>query len=306
MNQISPREVSPWACSRVCPCVCPRIRLGMTLIEILVVVAVIAALIAILLPALNIIRGQVKLLTSQSNMRQVALYMNNYSGENRGYIPPSKFNYDGPFVRTTVRGPSPAGTTPNLGPLYQGSWSDILWTTQNVGPIVPEFDPMDPPPSPTWDYRFDSPDYFAYRTGESISKDVFRSSVELKKPFGTAFDELPTPFGLGAGTREQGQPGYFAANDFFDSTGGNWYTTAMIKRPMTSVYLVDSRAGETIAMTPEAWLPDSLTGEVEFRYIGDVTCMLFLDGHVDVQSKWTDLTDLQNSRQVRVERLNEN
>ncbi len=282
-------------------------RRGMTLVEVLVVIAVIAALMAILFPALGIIRGQMKLLASQSNMRQIALYMNNYSGANRGYIPPSRFDYTGPFARTKVRSASPDGTTPNIGDLYKGSWADILWTTQGVGPIMPEFDPADPPPSPTWDYRYDSPDYYAYRPGESISKDVFRSAVELKNPIGnTVDDQLPTPFGPGAGMREKGQPGYFAANDFFDSTGGNWYTTAMIKRPAMSLYLVDSRAGETITMLPAAWIPDTPAGEVEFRYTGDMACILFLDGHVSVESKWANLNDLQTTRQIRVEKLNEN
>lgn len=284
-----------------------RSRAGMTLVEALVVIAVIAALIAILLPVLNIVRGQAKLLTSQSNMRQVALYMNNYSGDNRGTIVPSRFNYTGPYVRTKVRSESPAGVQPNMGPLYVGSWADVLWSTQDIGPIVPAFDPADPPPSPTYDYRHDSPDYFAYRGGEDIPKDVFRSSVELKNPIGaTIDDQLPTPFGPGAGFREKGQPGYFAANDFFDSTGGNWYTTAMIKRPAMSAYLVDSRAGECIPQTPEAWLPDTTDGQVEFRYAGDVCCMLFLDGHVTVESKWQDLPNLEGTRQIRVRRLDEN
>lgn len=284
-----------------------RQRRGMTIVEMLVVVGIIAALAAILLPALNILRGQMKLLNSQSNLRQIAVYMGNYSIDNRGYIPPSQFDYSGPFLRSTVRGASPVGTQPNIGPLHRGSWADILWTTQNIGPIVPNFSPDNPPPNPDWDYRFDSPDYYAYLANEEIEKDVFRSAVALQRPFGASVDDqLPTPFGPGAGSREQYQPGYFAANDFFDSIGGEWYTTAMIKRPAMSVYLVDSRAGETIAMTPEAWLPDSPTGEVEFRYIGEMACMLYLDGHVSTESKWVDLEDLQTRRPIRIERLNEN
>jgi prepilin-type processing-associated H-X9-DG protein len=253
------------------------------------------------------IRGQAKLATSQSNMRQMFMYLTNYSNENRGYIVPSRFDYSGVFGKSLVRSASPAGSIPNVGPLSVGSWADILWTTQNIGPVALEYDPAESPPSPDWNYRFDSPDYWAYRGADAIDKDIFRSTQPLMKPFGEAVDDqLPTPFGLGAGLRELGQPGYFAANDFFDATAGNWYTTDMIRRPSNSMYLVDSRAGETIAPTAQAWLPDSPLGEVEFRYIGDVAIMLFLDGHVTPESKWQDLAELQNSRPIRIERLDQN
>ena len=48
---------------------------GVTLVEIMVVVAVIAALISILVPALGIVRGQGRLVSSQSNLRSAAAFM---------------------------------------------------------------------------------------------------------------------------------------------------------------------------------------------------------------------------------------
>ncbi len=287
----------------------PRSARGVTLVEIMVVVAIIAALVGILLPALSIVRGQARLVTSQSNLRSIAALMTAYSVDNRDYICPSQFDYNGPFVRTTVRSASPDATTPNIGPLYRGSWTDILWTVNKLGPITLNDMAGNTDlavPNPLWDYRFDSPDFFAYASADAIENNPFRSKAELKKPFNTTDDaSLPTPFGNGAGLRETGQPGYYAANDFFDCRGGNWYTNAVIRRPIQSVYVVDSRAGETIPVTLPAWKPDTPTGEVEFRYIGDVCTMLFLDGHVTNESKWVDLNDLQVNRQIRVEKLDQ-
>lgn len=282
-----------------------RLR-GVTLVEIMVVVAVIAALVSILVPALGIVRGQGRLVSSQSNLRSAAAFMTSYSTENRDYIPPSRFDYSGPFQKTTVRSSSPAGLVPNIGDLYKGSWTDILWSLNGLGPVTLTEMSASSAPSPTWDYRYDSPDYFAYDATDEVKKNPFRSAEALKKPFVTTDDaSLPRPFGQGAGMRELGQPGYYAANDFFDSTGGNWFTNAMIRRPMQSLYAIDSRAGEVIPTDPDAWIVDSATGEVEFRYIGDVCTMLFLDGHVTNESKWTNLTDLEANRPIRVRNLDQ-
>lgn len=290
---------------RATPTAAPALhRRGMSLVEVMLVVAIIGLLMAVLLPALGILRGQTRMATSQSNMRQVATLLSLYDKDNRGYVVPSRFDYSANPGRSQVRSASPAGTQPNVGPLSQGSWTDILWTVNKMGPLALEFDPSgDTPPTATWDYRFDSPDYWAYKGVENVEKNIFRSTVPLAKPFGTQQDDLPTPFGLGAGLRENGQPGYFAANNFFDSVTNGWYTNDMIKRPGQSVYLVDSRAGETIATTPDPWNVSSNTCEVEFRYVGDLTLMLYMDGHVTPESKWTDLTDLQQNRQIRVENL---
>ena len=296
---------------------------GITLVEIMVVVAVIAALVGILLPALGILRRNGQLVASQSNLRSIGALMTAYSLDNRDHIVPSQFDYSGPFAKTIVRTASPAGTTPNTGQLRRGSWTDILWTTGKFGPLVPVANPNDPGgeptevPSPTWDYRYDSPDYWAYTNPGMVDTDPFRSKVGIQKAMRTDTDADARPFGAGASIREQGQPGYFAANDFFSAVpnaagSSNWYTNAMIKYPGMSMYAVDSRAGETIPLpdpsntqTQDIWRPASLDCEVEFRYVGDVCCMLYLDAHVATMGKWVDLQDLRNNRQTRVERLDQ-
>jgi prepilin-type N-terminal cleavage/methylation domain-containing protein len=285
---------------------------GVTLVEIMVVIAIIAALVGLLLPALGVVRRQAELVTSQSNLRAVASLMTAYSLDNRDYVVPSQFDYSGAFAKSLVRSSSPAGAQPNTGALLKGSWTDILWTVGKFGPLVPSGDTTIP--SPTWDYRYDSPDYWAYTGTSIVENNPFRSKGELKKPLNSASaDTDARPFGTGAGTREQGQPGYFAANDFFDARpdgqgASNWYTNATIRNPGMSVYAVDSRAGETIPLStvaPDAWKPAAALCEVEFRYVGDVTCLLYLDGHVLNQTKWIDLADLQTNRQTRVERLDQ-
>ena len=296
-------------------------RRGFTLVEAMVVVAVIALLISIIVPAVGLLRSSAKLVTSQSNLRTVAALMTAYSLDNRDFIVPSQFD-DGanPFAKGLVRTASPAGTQPNVGPLRKGSWTDILWSVNKFGPIAVNADATDIP-SPQWDYRYDSPDYYAYASGDTIDKNPFRSTVPIKKPFvpdasidaasGGGSTSLPRPFGNGASSSEAGQPGYYAANDFFDATPrsgatlGNWYTNAMIKRPSQSMYAVDSRAGETIPTTTDAWKVGTDTCEVEFRYIGEVCTMLYLDGHVTTEAKWIDLVDLQTNRQVRVTGLDQ-
>jgi prepilin-type N-terminal cleavage/methylation domain-containing protein len=281
-----------------------RMRAGVTLVEIMVVVAVIAALVGILLPALGILRKNADMVASQSNLRTIGALMTTYSLDNRDHVLPSQFDYTLAAGKTQVRTPSPVNTTPNTGALLKGSWTDILWTLGKFGPIVP-LGGTDVP-SPTWDYRYDSPDFWAYDRPDMVESNPFRSKAPLLKPF-SEVDGDARPFGNGASIREKGQPGYFAANDFFDSRT-KWYTNAMIRQPGNSLYIVDSRAGETIplpATATNAWKPADPGCEVEFRYVGDVCCMLFLDAHVTTSNKWIDLADLQNNRQTRVERLDQ-
>ncbi|MGN0871539.1 MAG: DUF1559 domain-containing protein [Victivallales bacterium] len=64
-----------------------RNRGNFTLIELLIVIAMIAILAAMLLPALNKARDKARDISCMSNMRQIGLYMVQYTDNNNGYFP---------------------------------------------------------------------------------------------------------------------------------------------------------------------------------------------------------------------------
>src|SRR5689334_21786689 len=66
-----------------------RHQFGFTLVELLVVIGIIAVLISILLPALSGARKQAKLVTCQSNLRQVGQSMGIYIAEWKQTFPPA-------------------------------------------------------------------------------------------------------------------------------------------------------------------------------------------------------------------------
>ena len=119
------------------------------------------------------------------------------------------------------------------------------------------------------------------------------------------------------------------SGDEGDSTRDRYWAEGQIKAPSRSLYLVDSFAGETIGGTPgflgtsdyadqqqqyyedtsrsfevAAQLDVSTGGdeteieegrcnqEVDFRY-GNQCLMLFLDGHVEQQDRWSQIWDLE-------------
>ncbi len=265
---------------------------GMTLVEILAVVGIIALLIAILLPALRVARANSEWAASQNNLRQIHTYLQAYITDNRETVLPSQVDYRTARFKGSVRSAVPS--SPPIGPALVGTWADILWTLNSLGSVqMPAADDGTPNP---YDYRYDSPDRYVYAEVDGFSKNVLRSTVTMEKPF--VGDDVvvteATPWGPGAGAAERGQPGYFAANDFFDARLGVYYTSGQIKRPSESVYLVDSRAGEVISPTANPWKADDLTlCEVDFRYPGSTCIMLCLDGHIQTESKWDDIEELQ-------------
>ena len=267
-----------------------RIRPGFTITELLVVIGVIAVLMALLLPALAGVRKTGYMTDATNNMKQIATFMRMYSTDNREFIVPSQFDYTASAASypVKVRSDSSLGSWQ-----YQGTWTDILWATFEIG-ILPDMVPFN-----NMDYRFDSPDAAVYGQMPNFTNNVFRSKANNSKDIvnGTG----PKPFGNGA--QESSLPGFFAANNFFDSRLGGanrWVTNGQIKAPDRSLYLVESYAGETIdPQDAAAWDVQNGTAEVDFRYSG-VCLMLFLDGHTSQEGPWTNLAGLEGARRIRV------
>ncbi len=279
----------------------PREPRGVTLLEVLVVIGLIVLLLGILLPALAVLRQNATLAKSQSNLRQIGTYLRAYSSDNREFIVPAAFDYRNNPYPGNVRTTSPPGATIPMGVASYGSWSDILWTDAGLGPVVLG------EAEGEYDYRFDSPDrdFFKIKPSERI---VFRSDADNTR---TMNGDNPFPFGTGSTDIERGQPGYFAANGFFDArpeNNGRWFTTAQIKQPAMSLYLVDSYAGEVIAPECEPFgcddSPESEEAmEVDFRYVGEVAIIQTIDGAVRPESRWESLEELQADRRIRVTNL---
>ena len=286
-------------------------RRGVTLIEIIAVIGIIVILAAILVPALAVARGNAIWGQSQSNLRQTFILMQGYVTDNREYIVPAAFDYTNNPSPGRARSAPPAGAVPPIGgdhgrTLTYGPWSDILWTLNDSPPLIMNL-PVLAGPNGHWNYKYDSPDRFVFQERPGFST-IFRSAAELTTAPG---GEEATPFGDGARLEEVGQPGYFAANSFFDARPttaepyGVWWTMPQIKRPAQTTYLVDSTHGEIIPGGTAANADigygsedNSEPGQVDFRYVGDVALMLMLDGHVESRDKWADWRDLEGIRLI--------
>ncbi|MBX3355827.1 MAG: type II secretion system protein [Phycisphaeraceae bacterium] len=290
-------------------------RRGVTLVEILAVIGVLVILMAILLPSLATVRGNAVLMKSYNNLRQVANYSAAYSKDNRETIVPSAFDYSQAATPGKVRSNRrPDGTEPPppAGMLRKGTWADILWTTAGLGPASTDGN---------YRWEFDAPDGYFYSLNPDFEGNPFRSTQPMYRVFegsSMSTDSAINANDLGSRALPEHvpQPGMFAMNNFFDSRGGNWFSTHQIRHPARGLMLVDSFAGETIdpveTSTVAPWRGNSSElGQVDFRYIGGVAAILFFDGHTDAQPKWDDLEELQgddgnpqdNGRNVRVTNL---
>lgn len=303
-----------------------RVQGGMrafTLVELTVVIAVIALLIALLLPALRIAKANSEWAASQNNLRQIATLMQGYAGDNRDRCLPSQFDHRPPTIqfrgsmRSPQTGPGTQVNNPPIGLPLVGTWADILWTTANLGsfvmPAMSGGEIVDDPDSGTeiggYNYKFDSPDRLVYQMYPDNRQNILRSTVEMANPYALDEGSEAYPWGNGAGPREKGQPGYFAANNFFTAAPwlgltsegtqatnvlGRYLTAAQIKFPSQAIYLVDSRAGEIIDPSEIPWTgSDAGLCEVDFRYPGETTLLLCMDGHVQTEAKWNTLLELQ-------------
>jgi prepilin-type N-terminal cleavage/methylation domain-containing protein len=281
---------------------------GMSLVEILAVVAIIAVLIAILLPGLAVVRRNAIWANSQSNLRNVHTFLAAYAQANRETIIPTGFDFTAQAAdpRVRVRTPSPQGTTMPVGAERVGSWTDIMWMDAKLGPFVNlSMDDEGTGQLSNYDYAYDSPDRVFYERNEGYSGNVLRSAAENTNFAGNSTSEA-WPFGTGSREIEKAQPGYFAGNPFFDLrpngfNPGKWWSTGQIVRPVQSVYCVDSYGGEVFPVVGNATDPNSFAiPNVDYRYVGNVCLMLFLDGHVASESEFETLRELEEERQVRM------
>jgi prepilin-type N-terminal cleavage/methylation domain-containing protein len=246
---------------------------------------------------------------------------------------------------------------PRMDFVAQGSWADILWVDSNLGDDagVADFPLVQPGGgfSSNQDdimvsYRYRAPDRHLYDFNSGFNKNPLRSLavntynapmrvggldiVVDNSQIGEGGLGLPRPYGSGAW--EKGNPGFFAANNFFDArsdvdrdpgSGGStidrFVSKGQLTAPAESMFLVDSFAGLVIGggpdneqATSDAFLIDAgpggvgvlgsgavgggaaanTTQEIDFRYgAGDACLMLFLDGHVEVVSRFGGVKDLQ-------------
>jgi len=281
---------------------------GVTIVEILAVIGIIVILLAVLLPGLGTVNRTGEQVTSENNLRQIFMLMTDYSTDNREIIVPSSFDYREASYPGKIRSDSPAGVEPLVGPLASGefppgdtfqnvgTWADILWSRSDLsanGILIPFEGDSNPN---GYNYRYDAPDRVVFESDPGF-KNILRSTVKMTR---TAGGDEATPFGDGARASEIGQPGYFAANDWFSvcCSDSEWYSRPQIRFPARSVYLVDSLAGETIAPTVEGW-GDPGQGydtQVDFRYIGDTSLFLTLDGGIKAETQFVDLDEVEDRK----------
>jgi prepilin-type N-terminal cleavage/methylation domain-containing protein len=302
-----------------------------TIVEILVVVSIIAMLAGFLIVALSGSQDATKAAKANVKLKEIGMWMQLWSGDNNNRVLPSQFDFQDevdagasityrnlPGVRLVNDSPYLQDDDDNPfddieRDAYQGTWTDILWTDNNlvnklgfqsfdfdrqedVFPIYGDDDAL------VGIWENDSPDVYPEDTL------IYRLYSDFDHPFRSTF--------MNTRGDARGLPGFYAANDFFDSrseadinvdtnndgnisTVDRYYTYAMMNSPSRSIYLVDSIAGETISSEPEPWVAivntgsgpvsndDVPSGDIDFRN-GDQCLFLLLDGSIVRLSPWTE------------------
>ncbi len=272
---------------------------GFTIVEILVVISIIALLAALMLVVINNARGAADSARTTVKLKQITEWMQIWSGNNEDRVLPSQFDQSDEVeagANVTARLDEHAEDDNLFDNVtrgqYQGTWADLLWVDNTMHQVFGLDDLEEGESHLIW--ATNAPD-----------NDIFDTKESFDHPFRSTLENSRGPY--------KGLPGFFAANDFFDSrsdddadgdtssTVDRYYTYAMIHTPARSVYLVDSVAGETIDDDPGPWLydfdvdadgqviePDEPTnGEVDYRYGGE--CMLLLlDGSTARRAPWPE------------------
>ena len=313
---------------------------GFTLVELLVVISIIGILGSILLVGIQGASSSSNILEDQNKLRQISQWMNLYSNENNGTVLPSQFNHEDEKNKGKVR------TNSLLNRRYAGTWCDILWSEFQ---LFEKFGLSERDASNELLWYCDAPDstiFEKFKYSDNYDATNYDNGAEENSPKITLIDfnhpfravtenkrsgnlEIsdPTPFGTAA--NEKGMPGYFAANDYFDSRSSNdnpnnngsdtldrYLSQDQIFRPQKSVYLIDSWAGETIDYRindGEVFETNFLGGQVDpnstcqvdFRHgataenetaLGQ-SLILLLDGSTAQIPFFSNLNDLEGNRE---------
>ena len=290
-----------------------------TIVEILVVVSIIAILAAFLLVALSGSQDAARTAKVNVKLKEIGSWMQLWSGDNDNRVLPSQFDFQDEAAQVSIpyrNNPGVDGYTQDdddnpyddiSREQHQGTWADILWTDNNLVSTLG-----------FQNFGYDKQDVEdVYGEGDALlglwendSPDVYPEDSFLYSLFGDYEHPFRSTY-MNTRGDAKGQPGFFAANDFFDSRSDNdsdgetassvdrYYTYAMIHAPARSVYLVDSIAGETISKEPDSWEAAINTGggpvtqdlvpvgDIDFRY-GDDCMMLMLDGSILRLAPWTE------------------